>query len=616
MKRIQLLAISVLVVLGLGTGTYAYVAYDRGLWPFEVVQVPTVALAGSFADMLSDQTAMYMLLDLANADVNKVITSNPKLKTNIDLLKQGWNRLTTEMQNDLNTKNPDAAMFVNNVLTHKVHFAFAANPSIAKDLKQAELSDTIDVSVFGDIVIGVEVNSKDEANSMISKTKELIQKSAALDSTTKIEITEIMFKNHPVTKISNVSTDPASPKIDFALTNIGDRIAIATNNLTVLEGMIDRNQNKSLPSLTNKTSFNTLMSKITEPSWAVMYSDSEKQLQMQTTLNPLSDLPQDASNNAMLEIQSTLLNNPYLKSQSVAAINLSNQGIHFISYFKPTTPGAVSGFRNANQTLANTVPEGALLFVENNDIVSQLSPILEMMAYSVNSYVNMAMGQNSDIFKEWEKETGLSIKDDIAPLFSGDTAFAMYPLNSPLFPVSVTFLSSLNDSTKAKNSMEKITQVIMKQITETAFADLPPPELQEEDVGGVTIHSYGALLPMEAMYNYAFMNSDKLLAISSSTSALKSIISVFGLSSPSLAKSARYPELLKKQSSFSNISFIDVKGIMGMIIPFISELLPEEQKIAFDKDVKPYLSLVNNVSGYSTVISDMIKSEGVIQIVE
>src|SRR3990172_5936474 len=155
MKRIQLLAISVLVVLGLGTGTYAYVAYDRGLWPFEVVQVPTAALAGSFADMLSDQTAMYMLLDLANADVNKVITINPKLKTNIDLLKQGWNRLTTEMQ---------------------------------KDLKQAELSDTIDVSVFGDIVIGVEVNSKDEANSMISKTKELIQKSAALDSTTKIEI--------------------------------------------------------------------------------------------------------------------------------------------------------------------------------------------------------------------------------------------------------------------------------------------------------------------------------------------------------------------------------------------------------------------------------------------
>jgi len=605
MKRIQLLAISVLVVLGLGTGTYAYVAYDRGLWPFEVVQVPTAALAGSFADMLSDQTAMYMLLDLANADVNKVITSNPKLKTNIDLLKQGWNRLTTEMQNGLNTKNPDAAMFLNNVLTHKVHFAFAANPNIAKDLQPAELSETLDISFLGDVVIGVEVNSKDEANSMISKTKELIQKSAALDSTTKIEITEIMFKNQPVTKISNVSTDPASPKIDFVLTNIGDRIAIATNNLIVLEGMIDRNQNKSLPSLTNKTSFNTLMSKITEPSWAVMYSDSEKQLQMQTALNALSDIP-----------QSTLLNNPYLKSQSVAAINLSNQGLHFISYFKPTTPGAVSGFRNANQTLANTVPEGALLFVENNDIVSQLSPILEMMAYSVNSYVNMAMGQNSDIFKEWEKETGLSIKDDIAPLFSGDTAFAMYPLNSPLFPVSVTFLSSLNDSTKAKNSMEKITQVIMKQITETAFADLPPPELQEEDVGGVTIHSYGALLPMEAMYNYAFMNSDKLLAISSSTSALKSIISVFGLSSPSLAKSARYPELLKKQSSFSNISFIDVKGIMGMIIPFISELLPEEQKIAFDKDVKPYLSLVNNVSGYSTVISDMIKSEGVIQIVE
>ncbi len=616
MRRISLVVISILIVLGLGTATYAYVAHDRGLWPFATPQVPAAALAGSFADLLSDQTAVYALVDLANNDVNKVATNNPKLKANIDLIKQGWNRLTAEMQADLTKNTPEAGLLLSNILTHKLHFAFADNPNITKDLKQAESADTIDISVFGDLVVGIEVTGKDEATIIINKIKELIQKSSTEDATMKTEITEVMIKNQAVSKITGMATDSKIPSKELGITNLGDRMVIITSNLAVLEGMIDRNQNKSLPSLTNKTGFNILMSKITEPSWAVIYVDSEKQLRMQTALSSMSDQPEDESTKAMLAMQQDMLNNPYLKSQSVVAINLNDKGIHFVSYFKPTTPGAISGFKNTNQTLAGNLPEGALFYMENNDVVSQLSPVLEMMAFSIKTAVNSALEESGDVFKEWEQETGLSIKDDIAPLFSGDTALAVHPLNSPMFPVSLTFLSTVTDATKAKSSMEKITKVIMKQIAETAFSGLPPPDLEKEAVGGVTINSYGAMMPMEAMYNYAFMNSDKLLAISSSTAALKNILTTLQPNTPSLAKSTRYPELLKKQSSFSSISFIDVKGMVDLALPFITDMLPEETKVAFDKDVKPYLNLVNNISGYNVIMNDVVKSEGVIQIVE
>ncbi len=618
MRRISLIAISILIVVGLGTGTYAYVAYDRGLWPFETKQSPAISLSGNFPDLLSDQTAIYAYLDLANPDVNKVANNNPKLKSNIDLLKQGWSRLTAEMQADINKDNPDLNLFITNLLTHKLHFGLTYNPDMAKDVKAAENNEMVDLAAFGHITMGIEVANKEEAQSIINKLEEFIQKSGAGSDDTgsgSLQINDVTIQNQPITKITAVNPDDPSQKAEFAITNFGDRLVVVTSDLKTMEDAISRNQNKAVASLTNKTTFLTLISKITEPQWAVFYADSEKTLQLQTSLSQMSDLSEDQSGQAMMQMQKDILNNPYFKSQTVSAINLSDKGIHFTSYFKPTTPGVISSFRNANQTLANIVPEGVLMFTENFDIVSQIAPMAELIAYSISQQINTALGKEGDVFKEWEQQTGISIKDDIAPLFKDNTAFVVRPLNSLLFPVSLTFLSNITDATKAKSSMDKITQVFMKQIAETAFSSLLPPDLKKEDISGVTINSYGEMMPGEAMYNYAFMNSDKLLAISSSTAALKDILNTL-TGTNSLAKSAKYPEFLKKQTSTANISFVDIKAIVDIALPFITDLMPEEEKASFDRDIKPYLNVFHNIAGYTTVMNDVIKSEGMIQMVE
>ena len=120
-------------------------------------------------------------------------------------------------------------------------------------------------------------------------------------------------------------------------------------------------------------------------------------------------------------------------------------------------------------TLVSQLPAGAIAFVTFSGLESTLDQALK------------AMGQQDDEFEQQlaqiELALGLSVQDDLLPLFAGEGAIAVYPGKE--IP-AISLILSVDDEAKALATVDSIVQRVL------SFAGTGGPKASQTDVAGVT----------------------------------------------------------------------------------------------------------------------------------
>lgn len=135
--------------------------------------------------------------------------------------------------------------------------------------------------------------------------------------------------------------------------------------------------------------------------------------------------------------------------------------------------------------LPNEVPAGAIVYIGFNNLESQLSALKEFLA-------QVEPNLDRDVARI-EAELGLSLEEDVFPLFSGEGA--LY-IRRGLFIPEITLVTDVDDENQALGTLEQLVTVFERR----GFLD-PPQQLDVEGVSVVESRLKGTPL---AVYYAAF----------------------------------------------------------------------------------------------------------------
>jgi Protein of unknown function (DUF3352) len=166
------------------------------------------------------------------------------------------------------------------------------------------------------------------------------------------------------------------------------------------------------------------------------------------------------------------------------ALSLDPQedGIHLEGAASPATGDLFSDEFSAE--LPDRVPGGVLLYADANDLETQLSALRNVLA-------DVAPNFERDIGRA-EAEIGVSLEQDVFPLFSGESAFYV----RPGFPIpEVTLVTQVDDEQRAIAVLDKLAGEVAEYYG-TA-------ELHSTDIDGVPAKEL-AVNPLFSVYYAAF----------------------------------------------------------------------------------------------------------------
>jgi len=635
MRRIGIIVLSLVIVLALGSGAYAYVASQRQMWPFNSPSVATSMINdNSFSALLPPTTAIYAQLDLANSNVQTALASNPALLKNVNLLKTGLQQLGNSMlQNQIGMMTQDTAdqQKVGTELINALQYLGSKKIDIAWDVSNASPTTTAE-GLPGSTLVAIESNSTEEAKETLTTIKSILTQ-----DNEKATVQDIQIAGMPVSQVT-VTTTTSVPDYSAELTmpnegddstefptiptktvtkvtityivNLNNQFIVISTQKPAIEQLIQRSQNPSASSLKNDPTFTSLVSKVHGAQLATVFMDTAKYAQIVSQLSA-TGTPEAAMNQQMT---AALLQTPMYQSHSIFSFTLNDKGVYGESYMSFTNPQAAAVYATTNSTsFANTTPDSALEFMEGNNFTQMASMILLPLMQSMNSDPAMADGPIAAL-QSFEQSTGISLQNDIAPLFSQTTAISIDRSSSILIPVALTILTQVPDQSKAMATMNKITKAIVTYAQESAGVPLPEPTTASID--GVEVHSFGSLDGTETLYNYGFLKDGKTVAVTTAQSAFKKLLDTTAKPSTSLAQSAKYPALLKNQTATNSMVYLDIKGIVDTFMPLIRITMPSDVGQMYDTEVKPYVEILNNFASYGILDGSTMKSVMQLQLVQ
>lgn len=613
MKRILIVIVSVLLVVAIGGSAYAMVAKDRNWWPFgnNTVLFSPSNLVTILPDLLPADTAMYAHLDLNNPVVAQQVASNQPLAASVATLKQGLEKLTNKptdsdsaaVDGDL---TPELKALFAEALQRDIDVALIYTPQATNSTAESAINDT-------KVIMAMEVKDENDATQQTIALKSTLKSLAGNpDSFTS---TDSMVGNQTVTTLSAVGSD--SMKQNIVMTNLQNRLLVVTNDMTTLTELLQRNQDKKLPSLTNQTSYSTLMSKISGAQFMTAYINGEKQMAWQNSMTQTSDMT-PAERQLQTQIAKDMSN--LSKSQSVIGGSFNDKGMLFTGFTSFADSTVTAKFQNSTPKFTANAPADSLFFVENTDIAGQL----ELFSAVFNGLSTLMTGGDTaqpNLLQQFEQTTGLNAARDLAPLFQKQSALAIHPIDSFFVPVAASLMTEVSNMTQAETTMKKLTDFVIKSFdssTGDPTITTPGKAIEQTDAGNKIV-SYGNLMGEEQpsgndyLYNYTLRAADQSLFISSSLSALKALLSA----TAALQTSPSYPEFLKQAGAVNNVTFINVRGLVTLAKPFLDSMNSDEvEQQAFEKDVMPFLNLVRNISSYSKADGELIRSDVQVQLVD
>ncbi|MBI4836659.1 MAG: DUF3352 domain-containing protein [Candidatus Abawacabacteria bacterium] len=620
MRRLATIVLSIVIILGLGSATYAYVANQRAWWPFTNSTVSTTA-SNNFAELLPPDPVLYAHLDLANPSVMSRLASNAELLKNINTLKGGLQQmgnyiLQSSLNASLATDTSTQAEVEGKVVQaleylagKKIHIGWVADA-----VQQTEMSS--------DIIIGIESKSAEEAKQTIVTLKGFLANNEANLVTKEIQInnhavTEITHNSTPVptaTDITGQSTVLPVPTVETStatfITNINNQLVMLTANRAAMEQVLQKSTNPALPNFKQNPQFNSLITKISGPQLGIVYLNNNKYLTafQQPGMNTGGT---EALNQALYQ---ALAQNPMYRSHSISGITLNDKGLYSDTFMAFADPAIAQTYANAASTYVTSIPENTLYFIEGNNLNQQLGMVIGPLLQALETEA-ATMGDPGPVsmIREFEQANNISIQADIAPLFAKTTALTFHRNESILMPLALTVITEVQDMVRAQATMDKLTNAIVTEAN--TLAGIPMPAPTTENINGVTVHSFGSLDGTETLYNYGFLKDNKSLVISSAQSGIKKIIDTLAQPTTSLGQSGKYPALLKQINGANSIMYFDIKGLADAFLPFVTMAMEQEQIQIYTEQVKPLIDILNNLAGYNVVEGGMLKSVMQLQLV-
>lgn len=599
MRRIATIILMTVIVLGLGSVAYGYVANQRGLWPFHNATI--TATTSSFSNLVGKDLGAYGYFDLSNPDVLNKIGNNPELVRNVNLLKAGLKQLSnTSLQEstpmvwaddatrqEISTKSSELLDYLS---SKKVHIAW--DPNITPAIQQ----DGQDVAA--QVLLGVEINGADDASHTLVTLKSFLGESNQSSQ-------EIRILNQPVSVITSGSTTPQNT-MSMYVTNINNKILLITQNQQVMESVIQRSMSESTENFANNPVFTSLLKKVTGPQLGMIYLDNKQYLAA------VSALPLEGATQNQDELTSTLLTNPAYQSSNLSSFTLNDKGLYMEGYTAFDNPQFVTQFGNSSSSFATAVPNDTLLFEEGHNITQLFNVYVTPLLSTLENEFSTSESPIAAI-EAFEDATQISIANDIAPLFTQTSAMALHRAESFLVPVALTILTEITNQASAETTMAKLANAMIATVSSETGVPLETPS--SEAVNGTTIHSAGQFQGIETLLNYALIQNNKSLAISSSKQGITSVLDILTQPAISLARSPKYPEILKNAPASNSTIYLDIRGVVDGFLPLLSLSFDEETANLYATQVKPYLDVLNNFALYNTRDGDMWKSVAQLQLV-
>ncbi len=597
MRRIATIILTIVVILGIGGGAYAYVASQREWWPFDnsVIQATT----SDFTQLIAKDLAAYAYLDLSNPNIAAQISSSPELMQNVTTLKNSIQRLSSWIISspaagtDMQQQN-DLMQGVSYLSSKKVHLAWDTT-STSMNATSAPLSGTV--------IVGIETMSADDSNQIMATLKRFF-------STNKnTVISENTLANHPVTQVSTAGGNTPEDASNIYLTNLGNKLIIITSSAEAMGQVITRTTTPTDDVFAKNQHFLALASKLNGPQLATIYLDNIKYFTALESNSTPNNSPSD------LQLQQSMLSNPLYQSNSLTGLTFNQKGLYSESYTSFADGQVANLFNNSTTSFTNRVPNDTLFFQEGHNLAQLFSGYISPLLEAVDATTEADGATTpSEAFTQLAELLNISIPNDIAPLFRQTSAIAIHGADSSMAPIAVSILTEITNNAAAEQTMAKIANAIIAQASSESGLIMPAPTSSEEN--GITIHSAAELDGSETVFNYATTQDGRILLASSALNGIKSILDIMQTPAASLAQSPKYPDLLKNVPANNMISYIDLRAIADAILPFASFMLDSESADMFATEIKPAIDTLNNLASYSTVDGNMIKSIAQLQLVK
>lgn len=597
MRRIATIILTIVIVLGLGGGAYAYVASQRSWWPFGNSTMSTITSNG-FSNLVTKDLAVYAYLDLANPAVAARV-SNPALIQNINTIKAGFQKWgndfvqnTTAMVTDdvekqkAQTEMVQAFQYISG---KKIHIAW--DNSMPTPAGTGELP--------GNVIVGIEVNGYEDANQFLVTLKAFINNE---DGGAAVE--ELVINNQPVSKIGDRNN--GSPTAFIA--NIGNKYLVITTNQPAMENVIARNHTPSPDDFAHNDTFVALANKITGAQLATFYIDNARYI------TALEGAAESDLNENEAKLQKALLQSPLYRSSTITGVSLNDKGLIAESYTAFGDNQVAQQFANSSSSFANSMPNDTLFFEEGHNLTQMISLYVAPIMSILETDTSMNPEESPQaMIAAFEEATGISIQNDLAPLFTKTSALTVHRSESIIMPVAISLLTEITNRSGAETTMDKLANALIAQTSLEGGVAVSEPTTSE--VAGVTVHSAGQLDGLESVLNYATTADGKNLLVSSSLNAVETILDIMKAPANSLAQSPKYPEILKNVPANNMIIYLDLRGILDAFAPLLTLTFDPEMAQMYNSEVKPYLDTLNNIAGYNTVEGNMMKSVLQVQLV-
>lgn len=617
MRRASIAVISLVIVVVLGGTAYGYVANQKSWWPFGNAS-PISALTnplGRFVDLVPPETVIYGHFDLNNAANAATVAGNAQLSTSVQTIKQGWTKLMTQMETDTPIPAEAKALF-ELVSSHEVELALIPRNISGTATKFADTTS---------IVAGLTIKTGEDANQQIVAIKGGIKSS--LKSNQDMVSTDSMMNNHNVTTIKIADkTDTSAPAQELFLTNLQNQLLVLTSDSATMTQVLNNSDTTNHASLSNQTSLPKLQSQLAKDQLVTVYMNGEKEMQWQEAVNKTTGMQQEPMMEAFNQkMQTAVANANLFKYQAIFGTSFSNSGLLMTTYTSFADPETAKAYSNSSLVYNTQLPDTALVYAEMHNITAPMAMLAPVMQ-ALDDSLSIAMNTKTSVAAQIEQATGLSVANDIAPLFQKNSALAIVPHPLAMIPVSISLLTEVDDAAKAQATMEKATAALVQAFNQGLTAE-EAQTVKKQSISGANVNSFGQLTPDDYIYNYAIRAKD--LLVSSSLDEMKALLSP----AKTLATSANYPAFLKQAGTVNGATFVNVRGIVELVKPIVMDQLSmsatdmsnpdadfeaQQQKIRdqVEAEVMPYLNIVRNISAFSRQETDMVRSDVLVQMVD
>jgi hypothetical protein len=221
------------------------------------------------------------------------------------------------------------------------------------------------------------------------------------------------------------------------------------------------------------------------------------------------------------------------------------------------------------------LPEDSLLLSVTNSL--DFSSIWESWQKNLESQSPDQAKAINDAVAAFEKDSGLSVKNDILPLLGDELCFAITSVDmGGLFPFPhIAILAKVNDESKALATMQKLSDYAVKSsvpagVTPAAEgeAQAPAPSVKsgKEAYNGTDINFLEIQLPFQSL-NPSYSVSKGFLMIGINKETVKSVLDVASGSKGSVVKSKAYQDSTVNFSSKVNqVAFLNMDKTVALVI--------------------------------------------------